>query len=225
VLEHASGEERVDILNQVHADPELEADVFEELEEGEQSELFAMRSDDDVADVLSRMRADDAADAIMELATERRQQILDRVPDPQRTKVMTLLGYNAASAGGLMSVDFLELAANCSVADALGAIRDATTLQPQAVTSVYVIDDHGRLSGAALVTELLQADPSSPLGAVADSDPVRVTANADIVGLTLTMADHNLLTLPVVDDQDKVIGVITVDDVLEANVPESWRRR
>src|SRR5208282_4294064 len=105
LIEEASKEEENEILGQVHADPELEADVFEELDEDRASKLLGARSDAEIAEVLSRMRADDAADAIAELPQSRRQPVLDLLPPGQRTKVLTLMGFNPTSAGGLMGVD------------------------------------------------------------------------------------------------------------------------
>ncbi len=225
LLEEASDEERTDILAQVHSDRELEADVFEELEEDEQSELLGLRSDAEVAEVLSRMQADDVADAIMELPSERRLPILELLPTAKRTKVTMLLGFHAASAGGLMGVDFVALPGDASVSDALVEIARATRLQPQALTSVYCSDEQGRLAGVVTLVQLVQVDSPATLGTIADADPIRVEAGADLLTVTLLMADHNLLTLPVVDAQGLMIGLITVDDVLEGLVPDQWRRR
>ena len=122
LLEDASKAEETEILGQVHADPELEADVFEELDEDRATRLLAERSDAEIAGVLARMRADDAADAIAELPQPRRQAVLDLLPPGQRTKVLTLMGFNPTSAGGLMGVDFLALPRDVAVADALAAV-------------------------------------------------------------------------------------------------------
>ena len=84
--------------------------MFEELDEDQATRLLAERSDAEIAAVLARMRADDAADAIAELPQPRRQPVLDLLPAGQRTKVLTLMGFNPTSAGGLMGVDFLALA-------------------------------------------------------------------------------------------------------------------
>jgi Mg/Co/Ni transporter MgtE len=81
------------------------------------------------------------------------------------------------------------------------------------------------LAGVVSVITLLQADPTETVAALTDSDPVRVTADADLTDIALLMADYNLYTVPVVDDDDRVLGVVTVDDVLEATIPEDWRRR
>ena len=225
LLEEASKAEETEILGQVHADPELEADVFEELEEDQATRLLGERSDAEIAEVLARMRADDAADAIAELPQQRRQPVLDLLPPGQRTKVLTLLGYNPASAGGLMAMDFLTLAEDVTVAEALNAVGTATTLEPEALTSVHAADAGGRLCGVATVVQLVQADPAARLVDVCDTDPVRVGADTDVVDVAVLMSDYNLTTIPVVDPHRRMIGVITVDDVLEVTLPDDWRRR
>ncbi len=125
LLEDASKEEETEILGQVHADPELEADVFEELDEDLATRLLGARTDEEIAAVLARMRADDAADAITELPQRRRQRVLDLLPAGQRTKVLTLMGFNPTSAGGLMSMDFVALPRKTSVRDALARVGEA----------------------------------------------------------------------------------------------------
>jgi len=101
----------------VHADPELEADVFSELDEDLATRLLGARTDEEIAAVLARMRADDAADAIAELPQRRRLAVLDLLPPGQRTKVLTLMGFNSASAGGLMGMDFIALPTMATVGD------------------------------------------------------------------------------------------------------------
>ncbi|HEX3389736.1 MAG TPA: CBS domain-containing protein [Streptosporangiaceae bacterium] len=225
LLEDASKAEETEILGHVHADPELEADVFEELDEDEATRLLTERSDAEIAAVLARMRADDAADTVAELPQHRRQAVLDLLPPPQRTKVLTLMGFNQASAGGLMGVDFLTLADDVAVADALAAVGQAESLQPEALTSVHAVDTSGRLHGVVTVVRLVQADSATPLLDVCDLDPVRVGADTDVVDVAVLMSDYNLITVPVVDEDRRMIGLITVDDVLEATLPDDWRRR
>jgi Mg/Co/Ni transporter MgtE len=209
----------------VHADPELEADVFEELDEDLATRLLGARTDEEIAQVLARMNADDAADAIAELPQRRRQPVLERLPPGQQAKVMTLLGYNPASAGGLMTMDFVTVPVGATVADAIAAVAAAGTLQPEALTAVHVLSKRGKLAAVARLVALVQADPASPVADVADTDPIRVTADADAVDVAVLMSDYNLITIPVVDERRVMIGVITVDDVLEATLPAAWRRR
>jgi CBS domain-containing protein len=225
LLEDASKDEETEILGRVHQDPELEADVFEELDEDLARRLLGARTDVQIAEVLARMNADDAADAIAELPQRRRQPVLDLLPPGQRTKVLTLMGFNPTSAGGLMGVDFLTIGHEAQVREALDAVARSTTTQPEALTSVHALDEHGRLCGVAKLVSLVQADPRTQISQVYDDDPVRVGADTDVVDVAVLMSDYNLITIPVVDDRRTMIGVITVDDVLEATLPDDWRRR
>ncbi|HVA72940.1 MAG TPA: CBS domain-containing protein [Acidimicrobiales bacterium] len=225
LLEEASPKEGEEILDVVHTDPELEADVFEELDPDIANRLFEDKSDDEVADVIAHMRADDAADAVAELPQNRRLKVLDLLPPGTRTKVMTLLSFNSTSAGGIMGVDFLSVPAEATVEEALRRIRLADRLQPEALLTVHGVDVENRLVGTANVIALLQADADTALADLVDKDPVRVTADADVVDVTLLMADYNLMTVPVVDADNHLLGVITVDDVLEVTIPDDWRRR
>jgi CBS domain-containing protein len=200
LLEDASKEEETEILGRVHADPELEA-------------------------VVARRRADDAADAIAELPQRRRQPVLDLLPGGQRTKVLTLMGFNSTSAGGLMGMDFVALPSMATVAEAIARVRDAAALQPEALTSVHAVDKDGGLRGVARLVTLVQSDPADRVIDVSDTDPVRVGADTDITDVAVLMTDYNLITIPVVDDERRLLGVITVDDVLEVALPEDWRRR
>jgi CBS domain-containing protein len=225
LLEEASKAEETEILGQVHADPELEADVFEELDEDQATRLLGARTDEEIAEVLARMRADDAADAIAELPQQRRQPVLDLLPLTQRTKVLTLMGFNATSAGGLMGVDFIALPGMSSVADALARVHESASLQPEALTTVHAVDDEGVLRAVAKLVTLVQSDPGATLIDVSDTDPVRVGTDTDITDVAVLMTDYNLITIPVVDDERRLLGVITVDDVLEIALPDDWRRR
>src|SRR5450755_3890729 len=225
LLENASKEEETEILGRVHADPELEADVFEELNEDLATRLLGARTDEEIAGVLARMRADDAADAIAALPQRRRQRVLDLLPPGQRTKVLTLMGFNSTSAGGLMGMDFIALPSMASVSDALARVRESALLQPEALTSVHAVDEDGGLRGVARLVTLVQADPGACVIDVSDTDPVRVGADTDITDVAVLMTDYNLITIPVVDDERRLLGVITVDDVLEVTLPEDWRRR
>jgi hypothetical protein len=225
LLEDASKDEETEILGLVHADPELEADVFEELEEDLATRLLGARTDSEIAAVLTRMRADDAADAIAELPQRRRQPVLDLLPPGPRAKVLTLMGYNPTSAGGLMNMDFVAVPAGASVEAAIAAVVGAVSLQPEALTSVHALDERGRLCGVTKLVTLLQADRGAGLRQVWDDDPVRVGTDTDVVDVAVLMSDYNLTTVPVVDERRMMIGVITVDDVLEVTLPEDWRRR
>jgi CBS domain-containing protein len=225
LLEDADKHEQGEILDRVHGDPELEADVFEELDPDKASRLLDDMSDPEVAALLGRMRADDAADAVTDLRQSRRRRVLDLMPAGQRTKVITLMGFNPDSAGGLMNVDIVSCPPETTAARALSVVSEARSVQPEALLKIHVLDGSERLTGVVSVIKLLQSDPGTAVTALMDSDPVRVAPDADLTDIALLMADYNLYAVPVVDDDDHVLGVVTVDDVLEATIPEDWRRR
>jgi flagellar motility protein MotE (MotC chaperone) len=225
LLEDASKAEETEILGQVHADPELEADVFEELDEDLATRLLGARTDPEIAAVLARMRADDAADTIAELPQGRRQAVLNLLPTGQRAKVTTLMGFNPSSAGGLMGLEFLALPSTFTVGDALAAVARSGSLQPEALASIHAVDAGGRLLGVARLVTLLQSDPAAELAGVCDTDPVRIGPDTDITDVAVLMTDYNLTTIPVVDARRRILGLITVDDVLETLLPDDWRQR
>ncbi len=224
LVEAASHDEGEELIEAVGQDRELEADVFEELDEHHQLEFISERPDAQVAAVVARMAADDAADLIGEIDQERRGRILALLPPAGRRRIETLMGYNPATAGGMMSPDFIDLPEEATVQDALARVR-ASAIAPGALSTVYVHDTTGALSGAATIVALLRADPQAPLAKVAEEEPESVHTDADLPEVARTMTDYNLAALPVVDEQQHVVGVITVDDVLELTLPAGWRRR
>ena len=224
LVEAASHEEGEELIEAVGQDRELEADVFEELDEHHQLEFIAERPDAQVAAVIARMAPDDAADLIGEIDQERRGRILELLPLAGRRRIETLLGYNPSTAGGMMSPDFIALAEQATVGDALDAVR-RSTIAPGMLTTVYLHDDAGALSGSAAIVTLLRAEPDTPLAQVAEHEPESVPTDADLPEVARTMTDYNLASLPVVDERQRVVGVVTVDDVLEQTLPVGWRRR
>jgi CBS domain-containing protein len=225
LIEEASKAEGGEILDRVRSYPELEADVFEELEPDKASRLLDDMPDGEVAALLSRMRADDAADAVMHLRQSRRRRVLESMPAPQRTKVITLLKFNPDSAGGLMNVDVVCCGTATTAGGALALIGVAQAIQPEALLQMHVLNQSGQLAGVVSVIALLQAHPADVVATLMDSDPVRITPDADLADIAVLMADYNMHTIPVVDEQDQVLGVVTVDDVLKTIIPDDWRRR
>lgn len=224
LVEAASHDEGEEIIEAVRQDRELEADVFEELDEHHQLEFIRERPDAQVAAVIARMAPDDAVDLIGELDQERRPKILALLPPRHRRQIEALLGYNPSTAGGMMSLDFVALGEQDPISDALERVR-GSSIAPEALSCVYVCDAEGRLSGSAPVVALLRAEPSSRVVEVAEHEPVSVGTDADLPEVARTMTDYNLMALPVLDDERRIVGVITVDDVLEQTLPAGWRRR
>ncbi len=224
LVEAASHEEGEEIIKAVGQDRELEADVFEELDEHHQLEFIRERPDEQVAAVIARMAPDDAADLIVEIDQDRRARILASLPVSQQRQIETLLGYNPETAGGLMGLDFIVLDENERVSAALDRVR-SSEIAPTTLSTVYLRGDDQKLSGSVPVVTLLRSDPGTPLGEVAEREPVSAPTDADLPEVARTMTDYNLVMLPIVDEQERVVGVVTVDDVLEQTLPAGWRRR
>jgi CBS domain-containing protein len=224
LVEAASHDEGEEIIKAVGQDRELEADVFEELDEQHQVEFIGERSDGDAARLVSRMATDDAADLIAELDQERREPVLELLPTGQQRRIRALLGYNPATAGGLMSPDFLSLPETATVAEAIKRVRESE-IAAEAAATVFLRDGDGRLTGSLPVVALLRGSDGESLRELAEREPQAVHTDVDLPEVAHLMSDFNLAVLPVVDEHDKLVGVITVDDVLEQTLPASWRRR
>jgi CBS domain-containing protein len=224
LVEEASPAEADEILQAVGENREFQADVFEELDEEHQLELVARRTDQEVAALLASMAPDDAVDLLAEMDRDRREPVLALMPAEAAGRLRSLLCYNPQSAGGLMSPATLCVSPEVTVGAALERAAHDDSL-PDTLDTVLVVDDEHRLLGAIRLRELLKAGSDAAIGSVAHPDPSRVRTDADLVEVTLVMTDYNLITLPVVDDADHVVGVVTIDDIVEQLVPDNWRRR
>ena len=225
LVEAASRQEGEEIIQAVGlGDRELEADVFEELDDQHQKEFLEDRPDDQVAEIVARMAADDAADALDELDDDKRERVLARLPASHRTKVRALLGYDPAEAGGLMSPDFVAVNGTTPVSQALDAVR-RSSVPPEQLTVVFAVDPAGELRGAVPLAALIRADPSQRINDLVRHDTPSLSPDASFEEVARTMADFNLTCVPVVNEDRRIIGAVTVDDVLEAMLPRSWRRR
>jgi CBS domain-containing protein len=222
LVEAASHREGAEIIGAIE-DPEREADLFEELEERHQVEFLAERSDAEIADVLGRMETDDAADLVGALPAERRDAVVALVPEGTRRRLRALLGYDAATAGGLMSPELVAVYSQATVAEALERVR-GSRCTPEALAEVYVVNTARRLKGSVALADLLRADPAESVGAVAGV-PRSVRPDAELEEIARLMADYDLTAVPVVDADQQPVGVVTVDDVLELLLPKGWRRQ
>ena len=224
LVEAASHDEGEEIMEAVAEDKELEADIFEELNEEHQTEFLRERSDAQVASVLSRMESDDAADLLMELEQDRRLPVLELLPASKRLKVKLLLGYNPQTAGGLMNPDFVTATEHSTVEQAIELVR-RSAIDVERLPTVVVVDGDGRLVGSLSVVTLLRAAPHEAIGALVDTGAPAVSAESDLPEIARLMTDYNLMSLAVIDGDGKPIGLLAVDDVLELMLPGDWRRR
>jgi CBS domain-containing protein len=211
-----------EIIAAVHHDPELEADVFEELADEQQLELLEDRSDTEIAELVARMETDDAADLVAQLDEERRARILELLPAVQRRRLRTLLGYEPMTAGGLMSPELVAVYPQATQAEALDRVRRAAA-PSDALAWIFVINMHRRYRGGVSLPDLIRADPDTAVTELVTHSR-SVKADAELEDVARAMTDYDLTVIPVLDDQDRPIGVVTVDDILELLLPPPGRR-
>lgn len=225
LVENASHEEGEEILDAVESDVELTADVFEELDTEHQVEFLKSRSNEEAAKVLGRMAPDDAADLLAELDHDRLTPVLSMLPAQQQNKLRKLLQYHPTTAGGMMNPDFISVVRGTSAADALERVRTDDKAPHQLLSTVFVTEADGKFVGSIGVVDLIRGDPTTAVEDQKDLVDLRVMAGADLADVSLMMADYNLTALAVTDTSSNLVGAISVDDVLEALVPENWRNR
>jgi CBS domain-containing protein len=224
LVEAASHEEGEEILEAVGHNKELEADVFEELDDEHQVEFLRERSDEEVAGVLARMESDDAADLLLEIEQDRRIPVLNLLPAAEQLKIKRLLGYNPSTAGGLMNPDFASLPADATIGEALIRVGQSE-LAPGQLLTLWVIDAQGHLAGGVYASELLRAPEQATVSSLIETAVPTVSPETELPEVARLMADFNLLAIPVIDGDETPIGVVAVDDVIELLLPDEWRRR
>ncbi|MGB3730735.1 magnesium transporter [Microbacterium sp.] len=203
------------------------ADALEEMPEDDQVGILDRLGDERAADVLDEMEPDDAADLLAQLPPERLEQLLALMEPEEAEDVRTLLRYGPDTAGGLMTTEPIILSADATVAEALALIR-RHELHPALAAAVFVTlppfeTPTGRLLGVVHFQRMLRYPPHERLGAILDDniEPVSVTAPATEVARLL--ASYDLVSLPVVDSTHRLVGAISVDDVLDYLLPDDWR--
>lgn len=208
-------------------DDERLADVLEELPEEEQIEIIQELDDERAAEVLDLMEPDDAADLMANLPEARTEAILELMDEEEADDIRQLMQYDEFSAGGLMTTEPLICSADTTVAEAMALIR-RKEISPVLAASVFVTlppyeTATGKYLGTVHFQRLLRYPPHERLGTLLDTELEPVTATTPISQIHRTLANYNLVALPVVDDQHCLIGVVTVDDVLDHLLPEDWR--
>ncbi len=208
-------------------DDERLADVLEELPEDDQVEILAGLANERAADVLEAMEPDDAADLLADLPPEQAEQLLQLMEPDEAAPLRRLLAYDEKTAGGMMTTEPVILGPEATIAEALATVR-REELAPALASMVYVCRPPleaptGRYLGLVHIQRLLREPPHAAVGSIIDKEIEPVVATASLETVTRTLATYNLVSLPVVDDDGRLIGAVTVDDVLDHILPEDWR--
>jgi Mg/Co/Ni transporter MgtE len=205
------------------------ADVLEELPEHDQVEIIAGLERERAADVLERMDPDDAADLLAELPQVEQAVLLDLMEPEEADPVRQLLSYDPGTAGSIMTSEPVILTPDTTVAEALAHIREPE-LSPAVAAQVFVArapsaTPTGKYLGMVYFQRLLREPPASILGGIVDNDLDPLRPETPLVEVTKRMATYDLVALPVVDTARRLLGAVTVDDVLDHSLPRDWRDR
>jgi Mg/Co/Ni transporter MgtE len=208
-------------------DDERLADVLEELPEEDQVEILGQLDNERAADVLEEMSPDDAADLIAELPAETADLLLQLMEPDEAEDVKRLMSYEEHTAGGMMTTDPVILSPDATIADALAQVRQAE-LSPSLAALVYVVrpplePPTGRLIGVAHIQRLLREPPSTLIGHALDTDIEPLPPTASLEDVARHLATYNLVATPIVDEDGRLVGAVTVDDLLDHLLPENWR--
>ncbi|MEU8071665.1 CBS domain-containing protein [Micromonospora sp. NPDC048169] len=210
-------------------DDERLADVLSELPERDQVEILAALDRQRAADVLEEMEPDDAADLLNELPPPEQDVLLDLMEPDEADPVRQLLRYASGTAGSVMTSEPVILPPDATVAEALARIREVQ-LSPAVAAQVFVArapltTPTGRYLGMVHFQRLLREPPADLLGGIVvnDIDPLRTST--PLPEITRRMATYDMVGMPVVDRNNRLVGAVTVDDVLDHSLPRDWRER
>jgi Mg/Co/Ni transporter MgtE len=199
------------------------------LPEHDQLEIISALKPERAADVLEEMDPDDAADLLAELPKPEQEVLLDLMEPDEASPVRALLDYLPGTAGSVMTSEPIIMTPDSTVAEALARIREPQ-LSPAVAAAVFVTrppmaTPTGRYLGVVHFQRLLREPPSALLGGVVDNDIDPLEPQTALAEITRRMATYDLVCMPVVDDTNRLVGAVTVDDVLDHLLPEDWRDR
>lgn len=205
------------------------ADVLEELPEHDQVEILARLDRERAADVLERMDPDDAADLLAELPKAEQALLLDLMEPEEAAPVRQLMSYRPGTAGSVMTSEPVILTPDATVAEALARIREPE-LSPVVAAQVFVArapsaTPTGKYLGMVHFQRLLREPPASIVGGLVDSGIEPLRPDIRLAEITRRMATYDLVAMPVVDGTHRLLGAVTVDDVLDHSLPRDWRDR
>ncbi|AJP03658.1 magnesium transporter [Streptomyces cyaneogriseus subsp. noncyanogenus] len=225
VLHHLSAKRRAEVAAAL--DDERLADVLEELPEDDQIEILGKLAEERAADVLEAMDPDDAADLLSELPEEDKERLLSLMQPSDAADMRRLMAYEEHTAGGLMTTEPIVLRPDATVADALARVRNPD-LSPALAAQVYVCrppdeTPTGKYLGTVHFQRLLRDPPYTLVGSIIDDDLQPLEPDAALPVVAGFFAAYDMVAAPVVDETGSLLGVVTVDDVLDHLLPEDWR--
>jgi len=193
----------------------LASDVIREVQEPEREDLLEDMRAAEIAEIVDASRSDDAADIIGSLPPDKAERTLQNLDEVQREELRELLEHDDESAGGIMQTELVSVPSDATVEQARAAVHGAGKKETGKIHSVYVVDSDGRLIGTVTPADLLRAEPSTPVRAVLDADPVKVLVDVDQERLARLAQEHDLASIAVVDAAGVLVGQVLHDDLID----------
>jgi CBS domain-containing protein len=222
VISQVGPRERGAVLAALNTD--LAADTLQELDEALSSAAVQEMPLERAAAILEMVEADVAADILSDLPDDLAQKLLALQPDEREEDLRELARHAEHTAGSLMTTDYVTLPVHASAGEALAIIRRERPEQ-YAMAYLYLVDEDERLVGATTLRDVVLAEPETQLAAIMDDDVVEVTADVDEKEVGRIMTKYDLLAIPVVDEEHRPLGIVTLDDALDVVLPEDWKQR
>jgi len=197
---------------------------LEEVELDFQASLVEEISDERLADVLEEMEPDAAADLLAELPDERSQELLKLMDREEAEDVIRLLAYPEDSAGGIMTTDFFAVPADMTADQVIDQVRQ-TADDYETIFYIYVVTPENHLSGVFSLRDLILAQPWKPVTEFMEDRVVTVNLQDSQEDCAQIISKYNLLAVPVVDEHNQVVGIVTADDALDKIIPTAWKKR
>ncbi|MUK02661.1 CBS domain-containing protein [Vibrio cholerae] len=224
-LHEMNDKRRIEVAGELQDD--RLADVLQELPDDDQVQILTSLTRERAADVLEEMDPDDAADLLNELPEAQKEELLQLMEPDDAEDVRRLLEYEEDTAGSLMTTVPVILPPEATVAEALAHVR-REELTPALASSIFVCrppleTPTGRYLGVVHIQQLLRYPPPEPLGNIIDADLEAVGDQANVSEVSRILATYNLNSLPVVNNDGRLVGAVTVDDVLDHLLPDDWR--
>ncbi len=212
ILEQLDVEEAGVMLGRL--DTETAADTLNEVEASRQPELLSELDPERASDLLEILPPDDAADILAEMPQDEAERLLNLMPTEDAQPIRELLRYGPETAGGIMTTEVLSLSQQLTVEEALAYLRQHSA-HLEMIYYLYIVDDEKHLVGVVSLRELVVADPKTRLRDLMDPDVIKVSTDTDQEEVAKVIAKYDLLAVPVVDSENHLVGLVTVDDVID----------
>jgi magnesium transporter len=212
LIEHLEPEERVYVFDLI--EPEGAGEVLVEMEPPFQERLLEGLDDEHISEIVQELESDDAADVLGDLPADRAQHIIDQLEDDVTEEMGILLPYPEDTAGGIMALEFVAVREDATVQEATETIRSMRE-EVKNVYYLFVVNDRKKLVGVVSLKDLVLADPLSKVRDIMNPEVISVRADLDQEEVAQLVKKYNLVTIPVIDDQERLVGRITHDDIID----------